>query len=361
MPPMGERAERPKRRWVRALVAVLAGLLLLEGALRVRQWWRYGTLADPLHLVDDPATGLRIPVAGERRGPVAINAQGFRGPEIEVPKPRGRVRLAFLGGSTTYGASASSNETTWPSVVCQGLRARHPELEFDYANGGVPGYTTEQSLVNLRARIAPLAPDVVVIYHATNDITHDTRELAQARGLWEPDTGDASDPGLSLAWHLLVKNARYWLRPERAAERQLAVDTAELARGFEERLRTLVRASAEVAPVVALVTFSHRARREQPPDVQREACRSSLYYMPFMSVPSLLDAFEAYNDAIRRAAATGALLVEDEHAIPADERHYTDSVHFTDEGCARMAERILAGLERSPAFQALLEQRRAAR
>ncbi|MDZ4772692.1 MAG: hypothetical protein SGI72_06100 [Planctomycetota bacterium] len=73
-----------------------------------------------------------------------------------------------------------------------------------------------------------------------------------------------------------------------------------------------------------------------------------------MDVASILDGFEAYNRAIRAAAIdTGAILVEGENEVPADEAHFADSVQFTDEGCRWQAQRILRGLEHSPAFQNL--------
>jgi lysophospholipase L1-like esterase len=55
----------------------------------------------------------------------------------------------------------------------------------------------------------------------------------------------------------------------------------------------------------------------------------------------LLVAFEEYNRVIRAVAQqTGALLVEGEDSIPADDRHFADSVHFRDAGAAAMARRV---------------------
>src|SRR5512143_2051214 len=99
-------------------VSLLVALLLLEGAVRVRQWMRYGTTqADAVELVTDPATGLRIARPHMDTGRIQTNSLGFRSPELETPKPRGRVRLAFLGGSTTFCAEVSSNAVTWPALV----------------------------------------------------------------------------------------------------------------------------------------------------------------------------------------------------------------------------------------------------
>ena len=91
---------------LRALFSVLiiaaVTLALLEASLRVRQLWKYGSFRPTVsEFVTDPETGLRILKPGYRGQGLSINSLGFRGPEIETPKPPGRIRLAFLGGSTT--------------------------------------------------------------------------------------------------------------------------------------------------------------------------------------------------------------------------------------------------------------------
>jgi hypothetical protein len=66
-----------------------------------------------------------------------------------VPKPAGTVRIAFLGGSTTFCAEGSSNQATWPHLVWQALQTAHPNVRFDYLNASAPGYATAALLRNL--------------------------------------------------------------------------------------------------------------------------------------------------------------------------------------------------------------------
>jgi len=340
---------------------VLGALLLVEGSVRLRQWLRYGTTAPTYYrFATDPASGLHIPVPGFTAGPIRINSRGFRGAEIEQPKPAGRIRLAFLGASTTFCAEASALETTWPHLVLAGLRAAEPALEFDYVNGGVGGFTTHESLVNLEQRIAPFQPDVILYYEATNDLTADTRSLATHAGLFQPGEGEhASIGNWWLTYYLIEKNLRHSFGA-RARHAKLHFEPRELSRGFEERLTRLVQAGRARAPVVVLVTFAVQLRRGQTPEVQRAAAASGLYYMPFLEPASLLDGYEEYNRVIRSvAASTGALLIEGEAEIPGDPEHFADSVHFRDPGSEIQAARILRGLLGAPAFQELLARRRA--
>lgn len=341
-------------------VGLLGALLLVEGLVRARQWLRYGTTAKSYYrFAQDPATGLRIPEPGYEVGPIRINSLGFRGAEIEQPKPDGRIRLAFLGASTTFCAEASALEATWPHLVLEGLRAATPELEFDYVNGGVGGFTTGESLLSLEQRVAPFQPDVILYYEATNDLTADTRRVAVEAGLYAAEERDHAPIGdWWLTYYLLEKN---WLQLSRSRgeHETLRFEPHALSRGFEERLTRLVRAAQARAPVVALATFAVQMRRQQAPEAQRAAAASALYYMPFLDPASLLDGYEEYNRVIRTVAqSTGAILIEGEGVIPGDALHFADSVHFLDPGSKLQAERILRGLLAAPAFQGLLDRRR---
>jgi hypothetical protein len=247
--------------------------------------------------------------------------------------------------------------------VVEGLAAAAPELEFDYVNGGVAAFTVEASLVNLEQRIAPLEPDVIVYYEATNDLTVDARLLAADAGLYEPGQTDGSAIGeWWLTWYLVEKNLRQYFATRHGAGRILHFEPSELSRPFEERLTRLIEAAKARCSVVALVTFSIQMRAEQSPERQRAAAASALYYMPFLDVAGLMAGYAEYNRVIRAVAgATGVILIEGEETIPGDDTHFADSVHFRDPGQVLQAERVLADLLAAPAYQELIERARASR
>lgn len=345
-----------------AIASLVVALALVEGLVRLRQWRRYGTTVTTYYrFAEDPVSGLRIPEPGSSVGQISVNSLGFRGPEIERPKPPRRVRVAFLGASTTFCAEASSFAATWPELVVAGLRADAPDLEFDAVNGGAGGLTARESTINLEQRIAPLDPDVVIYYEATNDLTHDTRVLAIARGLYEAEESDHSPIGdYWLTYYLVEKNLRQVLHARHGAEELLHFDPPELSRAFEEQLGVLVRAAQARVSVVALVTFSIRVRPEQTPEVQRAAAASALYYMPFLDVAGLLAGYAEYNRVIRTVAqASGAILIQGEDSIPGDAEHFADTVHMRDPGLKIQAQRVLRGLLDAPSYRELLARKRA--
>ena len=343
-------------------VSVLVALLLLEGAVRLRQWMRYGTIrAEAVDYVTDPVSGLPHAKPNMDNGRVRTDSHGFRNPELAIPKPPGRIRLAFVGASTTFCSEVTNNEATWPSLVVRKLAAHYPAVSFDFVNAAQPGYGVESSLTNLRLRVVPLAPDFLLYYEASNDLSKDTRELARREGLL---SGEVDKPSalarVSTAWGLVEKNLRLRMRANPKSGPRLVYNPDSLARGFEARLVELIRTAQQTASLTAVATFSHKVRRDQPPDLQLKACTSSLYYCPYMSVAGLLDGWDAYNRAIREAAKeTGAILIEGENDIPGDDAHFADSVHFLDPGAIRMADRVAGALIASPEFNRMIEAKHA--
>ena len=337
-----------------AIIVALAAFA--EGAIRFRQWTKHGTFTGIEGTFEtDPETGLRILIPGKQVGPIRINSLGFRSPEINVRKPESTIRVAFLGGSTTYCAEVGSNELTWPDLVIQGLRQRWPAAAFDYINGGVPGYTVKSSSKQLRQRILALTPDVIVIYQAINDMSANSLGIALKRGLIDrPSERDLMWPSnYSLLWYLAEKNYRIYSRQDwaRRHSTKLEINPQEFTETFRSDLTELVEQSKNIARLTFLVTQTHHLRRDQTPEQQNRAAAVSFYYMPFLSVTGLLDGLDAYNQAIKDiAASTGVELIEGATGIPGDPNHFVDSVHFSETGSRAMAALVLDALLRSGPF-----------
>jgi len=360
-----ERRHSNRALWTILVVLLLGASLAAVGAaevgLRLLQSRKYGsaTTVEQQYTLDK-RIDLRVPIANLRLGRIETNSLGFRGPEIRMPKPPGTVRIAFLGASTTWCAEVSGNANAWPHLVAQDLQRAFANSDVDYVNGGVPGYTLKSSLKNLEYRVAPLQPDIIVIYHATNDMSAELRRLAAERGLiGEGKLASSWLSAKSLLWNLAEKNFRIWIA-QRKAEKELdrlQVDSATLGAAFRADLIQLVRRAQQEARIVAVATFSARLRSEQSDEEQLQAAASALYYMPFMTPRGLLGSYAQYNRIIREVAReTGALLIEGENDIPGDAQHFTDSVHFTDAGSRAMAVRVSSALVQSAPVKAIFGQ-----
>lgn len=257
----------------------------------------------------------------------------------------------------------SDDELTWPHLVTKTLQQALQDINVDYVNGAMPGYVVQASLRNLNERIAPLQPDVVVIYHATNDLQKEPRSLATAQGIYEE--GKAIENSWlakhSLLWYLVEKNwhLRTAQRNAADAKKRLDVSSAKLGAQFREELTELVVQAKQVAGIVVLATFSYQIRAEQTPEQQLVASSSALYYMPFMTLNGLVEAYGRYNEIIADVAhETGSILIDVETAVPGASVHFNDTVHFADAGSLVMGQKVSETLLNSADFRALAKGKR---
>lgn len=130
------------------------------------------------------------------RGPDPTMPEDWR---FELAPKEGVVRIACLGGSTTWG--------NYPRE----LKARIEELtghEVQVMNWGVPGWSSMETMVNYFVAVQRYHPDIVVVHQATND----TRPRV-SRG-FRPDYGHWRKP---------------WTRPEVSFLKRVLLRNSDLA------------------------------------------------------------------------------------------------------------------------------------
>ena len=94
---------------------------------------------------------------------VAVNAEGFRGREVRLPKPKGGKRILFLGDSNTFGFGVSEGER-FSDLLERRLAG------YDSVNLGVFGYGTDQEAILLEREGLRFAPDLVVVAFSAGDL-----------------------------------------------------------------------------------------------------------------------------------------------------------------------------------------------
>jgi len=97
------------------------------------------------------------------------NKLGYRGKDINLPKPEGVFRIVALGGSTTY-STGTSPEESYPAFLQQILRDDYGYTQVEVINGGMSGYTSWENLANFAFRVLELEPDMIIVYAAVNDV-----------------------------------------------------------------------------------------------------------------------------------------------------------------------------------------------
>jgi len=354
-----------------ALLTAILALIMLEGAVRTRQWIRYGSFAasvrDPM-LEYDPQADLLVPKPGYEvktsRLNIRINSLGFRGDEFERRKPPHTIRIAALGASTTFCAEVSDNHKTWPHRLQEKLAQAYPGVNFEVINTPVGGYTAAENLRNLTHRVLPLEPDLAIYYEGNNEIAKDTRQLALDRGFLtsaDPQWVARAVSRYSLLFDLAYKNLTILAGRRKAATNQTINSVPpDLPHHFIGTLDEMRRTLAPRNIPLVLSTFIVKFRRNQPREVQIANADVEFYYMPWMSIDGMLDAMDIYNQAILDYAARDGLpVVDDREAVPPDAEHFSDAMHFLDDGAEAMADRFFRYLRRLDELQHAIEKARA--
>jgi len=175
-------SRKAPRRWLVFLATTAAVLLVAELGLRVylfalapeEKRVKYARPHDlPLErskYVPHPYLSYALnPSYRSQDGQNRHNALGFRGAEFALAKASGAYRIACVGGSTVYDTEIQDHRASFPAQLENCLRERgHPEVEV--VNAGVGGYTSFETLIDLALRVLEVAPDLLVIYHNTNDV-----------------------------------------------------------------------------------------------------------------------------------------------------------------------------------------------
>ena len=154
------------------LAELLAGVVMRSRESRNSPTWGYATFFPVFHDAADPA-GLYVAhpywaydMKADYRE--ITNDLGFRGPAMDIRKRAGTLRVVCLGGSTTY-CIRNDWEFSYPKLLGDELVARlGPRVEV--INAGLVSATTAESAHRLIGKILPLDPDLVIIYHAVNDL-----------------------------------------------------------------------------------------------------------------------------------------------------------------------------------------------
>ena len=230
------------------------------------------------------------------------------------------------------------------------LRARHPGQEIEIVNAAIPGCSLAGSLENLRRRVLPLDPDIVIVYHAHNDMKLDTRELARAQGLVKAGTEQgggwlATLGRYSLLANLLHKNLSIVYAHDAGSAAKLDRLPQDLTARFAGLLDEMRALLAERDADLVLSTFVAKIRAGQSREEQLANAGLSLYYMPWLSVDQLVQGLELYNRAILDFGRQHGVPVLADASIPPDSDHYVDGIHLTDRGCERMAQRFCEHIE----------------
>lgn len=101
---------------------------------------------------------------------ITINTLGFRGGEFSEIKPSDTYRIFMVGGSTMFGAGATSDDTTISGYLQQLLNEKDFGFDVEIINSGIQGADSNTELKFIEQKLIAFSPDLIIIYDGWNDL-----------------------------------------------------------------------------------------------------------------------------------------------------------------------------------------------
>lgn len=274
------------------------------------------------------------------------NSLGYRNDEFPVQKPEGVYRIVAIGGSSTYTIEVGDNEKTFTAQLEKILRDKYGYKNVQVINAGAGGYNSWESLINLELRALDLDPDLVIVYHGTNDVHTRLVEPSLYRGDNSGRREQWEEPGVNILEYSAL--LRIILRKtgitSQAGLRKFV--NAESAYGpFELEGRDPMELLDKNPPIyfrrnlINMVAVS----RANGADIMLTTWAYSPHFGGYESTPYYRRGFSENNQAVREVAYEHDVpLFEFADVMPQDKKYWADGRHVNELGARKKAE-LFAG------------------
>ena len=347
--------------------AIIVFGLSIELCIRVEQYLRFGApIFGEYHVEILRADGKNVPNAQFEKW--KNNNLGFRGPDITVKKPEGKIRVACIGASETYGLYESPDKE-WPAQLRDLLPA-----QYEVVNTAVVGLSLKTIPYYMKKHVFPIEPDIIVIVasplfmiakqnmqiietvETINEKKQEAPKEIQRLSIVERliISVRVIEKTKQLIKQLLVKNFPFFL--QKIYSMQLAKFETETLKGMkpfdsapEADLKNLKKA---IEQTIYLVTandsklifctypalISNEAFTKYP-----EKMLGSRRFHASLSIAGMRDSLIKGNEIISDTSLEKNVAVADvAKVIPQTSDYFEDSVHYTDNGARLFAETVAA-------------------
>lgn len=293
---------------------------------------------------------------------------GTRGPEFPVKASPGTIRVMTVGASETFGLRESPNheyprqlEDSLNARVARGECSADHALRFEVVNSAFPGMTLPTIDQDIRLRLRPLEPAIVVIYPTPAqylqdetpnaprpDSTARTTEPSLLRALRPRALDRLRDQAKAILPEWAKARAREFetrrvLRDEGAVGRFTSVPADRLAR-MEADLRQLIGTVRGLGATPVLVTHGNVFMGRKPASRDDMITWEKAYPRATGQTIMTFDSTARFL-TLRVGAETGVSTVDAAKRLSAaPESAFGDFVHFSDVGASNMADVVSAGV-----------------
>jgi lysophospholipase L1-like esterase len=307
-----------------------------------------------------PTRGSQL-TPGYRAGDIAINSLGFLGPEFDVARRPGTVRILFIGNSVTFRPPGRN----YARVVEDILRNVHGDVAVEAIVGAVPGYSSSQALDWYQETLGDLKPDITVINLGWNDMAqfHPFGLRYKNEGLYR----EPSAIGKAMMHLHFLRIPYYFLgRRERAKPIDLSPLTPEEEETlqaftptlYSQNLTELVTRSRSDGSTVFLVSLSSLLTHAPEADDLAIMHFPRGLHRKLAVYQGIYHQYSATLEGVAHSTDTPVIDMTDLVGDPATRRDiFTDTMHINEEGAERYG-RIIAD-RLAPVVDSLVRERAA--
>ncbi len=302
--------------------------------------------------------------------PLEINRWGFRGEQIEMNKPKGTFRVFVLGGSTVY-CQAVSWEQSHVRLLEKRLRQQYPNRRIEVQNLGAEWHCSQHSLMKLLFEMQEYSPDLVVVFHAINDLARSFETDAYGGGSYYHDyrhyfgaVSNLNKPRSTIRWFIRTAGGHLFsdfrlqrvrlLGPEGKGINNMIVlffpfaeeiefDNWRSLPAFQRNMRQFVHVAQEKQYHVLLAT-QPSLYRDDLKELEKDVLIYPLSHQfqgKRASISSMRKGMAMFNDATRQIASqSGVRFVDLEALMPKTLQYMYDDVHYTPKGNELIADAL---------------------
>jgi lysophospholipase L1-like esterase len=368
MEPEGFKGKYPRAFfWLRIAYFIVIGLLIAEIGARVSTYlvFRSGLSEFPdierryeqsrVHypkmtvgvVTGEPAQWLAV--IPSQDGPPRIEPfgsipeDGFVQPLPTEPPGPSIVRIAFVGGSTTYDG--------YPERVRERLQKQFGSERIEVVNLGIPASNSATSLLMMRRFLPQIRPQIVVVYHGFNDVVYWRARIAALDRL-ERGVAGPEDPAIEV---MPASRGLFSLLRGRATEQPLAGASLD---AIAENYEAMAALGTELHFSLWVSTFAAPSYAELDADELRYFDAELRYLWPVLgTVDRYAQDLASYHELLRDIAPQFELgLIDVAAEVRGGRASFADNCHLTEAGRELHADAVAAAL--APAVKALLDSGR---
>lgn len=296
---------------------------------------------------------------------ITVDRHGFISSDnaLGYNKPANEVRIAIIGASTSANLHLGYDEN-WPGILEAMLRQQYQDKSIRIINAAVPGFNTAQSMANLSLRVMPFKPDIVIIYHAYNDL-----KAIRPHTVFKPDYTHIHKKPYGhreqRSWYISLANqSMAYVRAKNKFREsskpgvlkdygdRIGVIPLEAEETFKRNMRSLISIvkAGNATPVLSSFStlhnldldYNNKKTLDKISRMQLRELTSLVQFTPGLKLETILMGIKRYNKVLYQLSRVNKIpWVDQAGKVPHDDRYFVDRVHFRHAGARKMAENYL--------------------